>query len=172
MRRRVRYRGPMKVAADLVVSIEYTLKNDAGEVLDGSDEDGPLHYLHGHDNIVPGLEAALNGRALGDSLNVTVAPEDGYGTPDDDLVFEVPREELSDDIEPEVGMELGMTSDDGDFLRARICGVTTDTVQLDANHELAGQTLHFAVKVVGIRQPTQEELEHGHVHDPSDPHHH
>jgi FKBP-type peptidyl-prolyl cis-trans isomerase SlyD len=162
----------MKVAADLVVSIDYTLKDDAGEILDGSDGDGPLHYLHGHENIVPGLEAALNGRSVGDTLNVIVPPEEGYGVQDDTLIFEVPRKELPDDVDPEIDMNLGLMSDDGHVLHARICEVNEETVKLDANHELAGETLHFSVKILEIRAATQEELEHGHVHDPSGHHHH
>lgn len=162
----------MKVAANLVVSIDYTLKNDAGEILDESEGEGPLHYLHGHDNIVPGLEAALDGLTVGDALNVTVPPEQGYGVPDDGLIFKVARSELSSDIDPEVDMRLGLMSDDGTVLHARISSLSDDTVELDANHELAGETLHFSVKVLGIREATKEELEHGHVHDPAGHHHH
>lgn len=162
----------MQIEADMVVSIEYTLTNDDGEILDDNEGEGPLHYLHGHGNIVEGLEAALAGRSVGDTLNVTVSPEQGYGVRDDALVFDVPRQELPEDIEPEVGMRLGMMSEDGDTVPVWVRSVTADTVQLDANHDLAGETLHFSVKVLEIRRSTAEELAHGHVHDPSGHHHH
>jgi len=162
----------MQIQADMVVSIEYTLTNDGGEVLDANDAAGPLHYLHGHGNIVEGLEAALDGRSVGDSLNVTVTPEQGYGVRDESLIFEVPRKNLPKDLDPEVGMQLGMTSEDGETLPVWIRSVSDDSVHLDANHELAGETLHFAVKILGIRPSTPEELAHGHVHGPHGHHHH
>lgn len=156
----------------MVVSIEYTLKNDAGEILDASDDASPLHYLHGHGNIVEGLEAALDGRSVGDSLNVSVTPERGYGVRDETLIFDVPRKNLPEDLDPEIGMQLGMTSDEGETVPVWIRSVSADSVCLDANHELAGETLHFAVKVLGIRASTPEELAHGHVHGAGGHHHH
>jgi len=162
----------MQIEADMVVSIEYTLTNDAGEVLDDNEGAGPLHYLHGHGNIVEGLEAALAGHSVGDTLNVTVSPEQGYGVRDDELVFDVPKTDLPEDIDPEVGMRLGMVSEDGDTVPVWVRSVDAEMVQLDANHELAGETLHFAVKVLEIRRSTAEELAHGHVHGPSGHHHH
>src|SRR6187399_399407 len=162
----------MQIEADMVVSIEYTLTNDDGEILDDNEGAGPLHYLHGHGNIVEGLEAALAGHSVGDTLNVTVSPEQGYGVRDDELVFDVPKTDLPEDIDPEVGMRLGMVSEDGDTVPVWVRSVAADSVELDANHELAGETLHFAVKVLEIRRSTAEELPHGHVHDPSGHHHH
>jgi len=162
----------MQIEADMVVSIEYTLTDDAGEILDDNEGEGPLHYLHGHGNIVEGLEAALAGRSVGDTLNVTVSPEQGYGVRDDALVFDVPRQDLPEDIDPEVGMRLGMMSEDGDTVPVWVRSVDAEMVQLDANHELAGETLHFAVKILEIRRSTAEELAHGHVHGPSGHHHH
>jgi len=162
----------MQIQADMVVSLEYTLKNDAGEVLDANEGAAPLYYLHGHGNIVEGLEAALSGRSVGDTLNVTVAPEQGYGVRDETMIFDVPRKNLPKDLEPEVGMQLGMSSEDGETVPVWIREVSTDSVRLDANHELAGETLHFAVKVLSVRPSTAEELAHGHVHGPAGHHHH
>lgn len=162
----------MQIQADMVVSIEYILKNDAGDVLDANDGGGPLHYLHGHGNIVEGLEAALAGRSVGDSLDVAVAPEQGYGVRDETLIFDVPRKNLPQDLDPEIGMQLGMTSEEGETVPVWIRSVTADSVRLDANHELAGETLHFSVKVLGIRPSTPQELAHGHVHGAGGHHHH
>lgn len=162
----------MQIQADMVVSIEYTLKNDAGEILDASEGRAPLHYLHGHGNIVEGLEAALAGRAVGDSVDVSVAPEQGYGVRDETLIFDVPRKHLPQDLSPEVGMQLGMTSEEGETVPVWIRSVSADSVRLDANHELAGETLHFSVKVLEIRPSTPQELAHGHVHGPGGHHHH
>lgn len=162
----------MRIENDTVVSIDYTLKNDQGEVLDTSEGHGPLHYLHGHGNIVEGLESALGGRSVGDSLDVTVPPELGYGTHSDELVFDVPREQLPKDVTPHKGMELSMTSDDGHTVPVRIRSVKPTSVQMDANHELAGVTLHFHVAVRDVRKATEEELQHGHAHGPGGHHHH
>jgi FKBP-type peptidyl-prolyl cis-trans isomerase SlyD len=172
VRAKLGYGAPMKIEADSVVSIDYTLKNDEGEVLDTSEGHGPLFYLHGHGNIVEGLEAALGGRAVGDTLDVTVPPEKGYGTRKDDLVFDVPREHLPKDLSPQKGMHLSMTSDDGHTIPVLISAVKPRSVQVDANHELAGVTLHFSVAVREVRKATPDELHHGHAHGPDGHHHH
>ncbi|HEX2736283.1 MAG TPA: peptidylprolyl isomerase [Polyangiaceae bacterium] len=161
----------MKIQSNSVVAIDYTLKGDDGTVIDTSEGDEPLTYLHGHNNIVEGLEEALTGLGVGDSLDVIVPPEKGYGTHDEDLVFEVPREHLPDDVEPEAGMQLTMTSDDGEEVPVTITKVLAKSVEVDANHELAGSRLHFSVVVRSIRAATGEELAHGHVHAPGHHHH-
>jgi FKBP-type peptidyl-prolyl cis-trans isomerase SlyD len=160
----------MKITADSVVSIEYTLKDDDGNVIDSSEGGDPLFYLHGHQNIVEGLENALEGRGVGESLSVSVSPEEGYGTHDPQLVFSIPRDQLPAEIVPELGLELEMSDDDGMTVPVRITDIDGDDVEVDANHELAGQTLHFAVKICEIRKASQEELEHGHVHGPGGHH--
>jgi FKBP-type peptidyl-prolyl cis-trans isomerase SlyD len=164
--------APMKIQDNSVVAIDYTLKGDDGSVIDSSEGDSPLLYLHGHSNIVEGLEEALVGLGVGDSLDVIVSPEKGYGTRDDELIFEVPRAHLPDDVEPEKGMQLTMTSDDGETVPVTITKVMPTTVEVDANHELAGERLHFSVVVREIRNATSEELAHGHVHEPGHHHHH
>ncbi|MGD8863600.1 MAG: peptidylprolyl isomerase [Myxococcales bacterium] len=156
----------MTIKADAVVSIDYTLKNDAGEVLDSSEAGSPLDYLHGHRNIVPGLEAALSGKSEGDTVKVSVPPSEGYGERDPERIFEVARDRLPDGLDPKVGTMLGMQTPEGHTLPLTITKVTPDLVTVDANHQLAGQTLHFEVNVRGVRDATAEELAHGHVHGP------
>ena len=154
----------LKVQDGLVVAMEYTLTVD-GEVVDTSQGQEPLAFLCGAGNIIPGLEQAMQGMAVGESKDVVVAPADGYGELDDQAFSDVPRSEFPDDIPLEVGIELQLRDPSGASLYARIDDVKEDTVRLDFNHPLAGQTLHFNVKVVEVRQPTDEEREHGHVHD-------
>lgn len=161
----------MNIQNDSVVTIDYTLKNDAGEVLDSSQGAGPLHYLHGHENIVPGLERALSGKSVGDVLDVVVSPEEGYGTRDPERVVNIEREKLPPDLEPEVGMMLAMQTPDGHSIPVQVTAVSGRDVTMDANHELAGQTLHFHVEVRSVREATGEELSHGHVHGPGGHHH-
>jgi len=152
-----------------VVSMEYTLRVD-GEVLDSSDGVGPLQFLAGYDNIVPGLEREMIGMQIGDSKDVVVAPADGYGEFDDEAFMDVPRSEFPSDMELEEGVELSVTDEDGKNQYARIESMTDESVRLDFNHPLAGAELHFNVKVIALREPTKEELDHGHVHEEG--HHH
>ncbi|MET8426718.1 peptidylprolyl isomerase [Nocardia sp. NPDC059091] len=158
----------MSIAADKVVSIEYTLKADDGEVLDTSVGEAPLVYLHGADNIVPGLEQALEGKSTGDELVVVVEPEDAYGEYLAELVSAVPRDmfEGVDELEP--GMEFHAEAPDGDSQIVIVRQVDGDEVTIDANHPLAGQRLHFTVKVVDIRDASEDELAHGHPHGEDD----
>ena len=153
----------------LVVSIEYTLRVD-GEVLDSSEEAGPLQFLAGSGNIVPGLEREMMDMKIGDTKQVVVQPEDGYGDFDDEAFADVPRGEFPADMKLEEGLELRVTGEDGIDQLAVVDSFTDDTVRLDLNHPLAGAELHFSVKVVELRDPTAEELEHGHVHEAG--HHH
>jgi len=148
----------------LVISIEYTLRVD-GEVLDSSDDAGPLQFLAGYGNVVPGLERDMIGMQLGESKDVVVKPEDGYGEFDDEAFMDVPRNEFPADMEIEVGAELNVTDEDGQEQYARVENLTAESVRLDFNHPLAGAELHFSVKVVALRDPTEEELDHGHVHE-------
>lgn len=159
----------MTVGKNAVVSIAYTLKNDSGEVLDSSDGREDLNYLHGHDNIVSGLEEALEGKSIGDSISASVAPDKGYGVRNDDLVFQVPRDRLPD-TDVELGMQFAAQDSEGNEQVVTVIGLDEETVTLDGNHPLAGETLHFNVTVNGVREATATELDHGHVHDPN--HHH
>lgn len=146
-----------------VVTMEYTLHVD-GEVLDSSSENGPLQFLAGYDNIIPGLEREMLGMKVGEDKNVVVAARDGYGEIDNQAFIELNRSEFPKEIPVEVGVELNMSDKKGQQRYARIERVDNDKVRLDLNHPLAGRELHFNVKVVGLREPTREELEHGHVH--------
>ncbi len=152
-----------EVANDLVVTIEYKLTVD-GEMIDSSEGDAPLEYLHGHANIIFGLEKELTGMKVGESKNVEVSPEEGYGEVDDEAVLEVPRGEFPEDVPLEPGIELEITDDEGDMMFATIIEIGDEDVVLDTNHPLAGQTLFFEVSIVDLRQATEDEIEHGHVH--------
>ncbi len=148
----------------VVVSMEYTLKVD-GEVLDSSKDSGPLSFLAGHDNIVPGLEREMIGMKVGESKDVVVSPEDGYGEFDEEAFVDVPVSEFPDDMELEEGLEMMVTDEDGNQQMAYVDSFDDEDVTLSFNHPLAGAELHFSVKVTGLREPTSEELDHGHVHE-------
>ena len=158
----------MQIGAKKAVTFHYSLRDDAGTVLDSSDGRAPLTYLHGGGAIVPGLEKALEGKQPGDEVKVTVTPEEGYGVPRDGNVRNVPRRRLPEGkIEP--GMRLRLQTTDGPMI-ALVTAVKGDYVTLDTNHPLAGKTLHFEVKVTEVRDATAEELAHGHVHGPGGHH--
>ncbi|HEY0706815.1 MAG TPA: peptidylprolyl isomerase [Polyangia bacterium] len=152
----------MQIADKTVVSIEYTLKDDQGTVLDSSDGREPLDFLFGAGNIIPGLEKALAGKSVGDSIETTVTPEDGYGKRDEKLVRNLPLRKLADK-NPQVGRRYRAQLEDGVGV-VLVTAVKGDYVSVDANHPLADKTLHFAVKIAGVRAATEEEVEHGHVH--------
>jgi FKBP-type peptidyl-prolyl cis-trans isomerase SlyD len=153
----------MKISDDKVVQIDYTLKNDEGQILDSSEGREPLAYLHGAGNIIPGLESALEGKEEGDTLSVTIMPAEGYGERDEALVMAVDRSEFPDPQQVQVGARFNIQTDQGVHL-ATVTDVTEDQAKLDLNHPLAGETLHFDVEVVDIKEASEEEREHGHVH--------
>lgn len=154
----------MQIAADAVVSIHYHLRNQAGETLDKSDADRPLVYIHGAGNIIPGLEEALEGETVGVKMNVVVAPADGYGVRDDALIQVVPRSAFDGAEELHLGQQFHADTQHGPMV-IQITKIEGDQVTVDGNHELAGVELHFDVEVVAVRAASEEELEHGHVHD-------
>jgi len=160
----------VEIAADRVVIIHYTLKDDAGTVLDSSAGGDPLTYIQGHGNLVAGLEKALEGKQDGVTLAVAVPPAEGYGTRDEALVQRVPKRALQGAGDIKKGMQFQARTEEG--MRVfTVTAVAGDMVTLDGNHPLADQTLHFDVEVVGVREATAEELEHGHVHGPGGHHH-
>ncbi len=161
----------MQIAADTVVTLEYKLTDAEGDELDSS-ADGPLVYLHGHGNIVPGLEKALAGKSTGEALKVVVAPADGYGERAGGKPIRISRKELPPGLEPEEGMGLGAQGADGKDVTLFVIKVTKDAVMLSLDHPLAGVELHFDVKIVEVRAATEEELQHGHAHGDGDHHHH
>lgn len=161
----------MQIAKNTVVTFEYTLRNDAGEVLDASEPGSPISYLHGHSQIVPGLESALLGKGAGDALNTVVPPADGYGERRGRTVT-VPRAELPTEVEPEPGMALHAVGPDGSEAVLWVDTVRDDQVVLSFEHPLAGVTLHFDVKVHDVREATVQELAHGHAHGAHGHEHH
>lgn len=154
----------VKIQNDRVVRIHYTLRDDAGATIDASSPDDPLEYLHGHGNIVPGLEAALTGAEPGRKLQVDVPPEAGYGPRDEEAVITIERDRLPKDFQPEVGMQLASRTPHGHVVRMRIAAVDDRQITADLNHPLAGRTLRFDVEVADVREATTEELAHGHGH--------
>jgi FKBP-type peptidyl-prolyl cis-trans isomerase SlyD len=160
----------MKIAKENVVSIHYTLTNDAGEVLDSSSGGEPLEYLHGFGNIIPGLEAALVGKSAGDKFKVTVEPAQAYGERNDQLVQKVPRSQFPQPNQIQAGMQFQANGPHGPMVLT-VVEVDDNDVTVDGNPELAGQTLHFDVEVTGVRAASKEELDHGHVHGPGGHHH-
>ena len=155
----------MQIAKHKVVTIDYTLTDDSGTVIDSSQGREPLAYIQGMNNIIPGLEAALEGKAAGDQLQVSIPPEDGYGERNDSLRQEVPRDRFDGAEGLEVGMQFHAQTEGGPLV-VTVTGIDGDTVTVDGNHPLAGMTLNFDVKVVGVREPSAEEMDHGHVHGP------
>ena len=153
----------MQVADNMGVSIHYTLTNDDGEVLDSSIGDDALVYLHGEGNIIPGLENALRGKAVGDKFNVRIEAEDAYGEMVDEMIQVVPREMFEGIDTLEVGMQFHADVSSGTGV-VTVIDIDGDDVTIDGNHPLAGLALTFAVEVVDIRPATQEELSHGHIH--------
>jgi len=147
-----------------VVIMHYTLKNVAGEVLDSSDGGEPLPYLHGAGNIVVGLEKGLAGSAVGDTKDVEVSPEEGYGLPEGPGPQPVPRDQFPEGVELLPGMGFQAQADNGQTMVVYIAKVDETSVWVDGNHPLAGETLFFTVEIVGVRDPSEDELAHGHPH--------
>ena len=156
----------MPIATNDVVTIHYTLKDDADKVIDSSSGSEPLAYLHGHGNIIPGLERELAGKSVGERLTVRVPAAEGYGEYDRALVQKVPRRALKGIANLKVGMRL-----QAGHQAVTVTHIAGDMVTLDGNHPLAGQNLNFDVEITAVRPATEEELAHGHVHG-SGGHHH
>ncbi len=161
----------MQITQNAVVSIHYTLKDDAGKTLDSSSSGEPLAYIHGVGSLISGLERELEGKTAGDKFTVSIKPEDGYGVRDAELVQSIPRRVLKDVPNVHVGMQLQAQSEQG-VRMVTVTQVMGDMVTIDGNHPLAGQNLHFDVEIAEVRPATPEELSHGHVHGPGGHHHH
>ncbi len=160
----------MQISANKVVLIDYTLTNDAGEVIDTSEGREPLGYIQGMGNIIPGLENALENKTKGESLNVRIDPEEGYGPRNDNLIQTVNREMFEEGTELAVGMQFH-ASDGQNVHSVTITEIVGDDITIDANHPLAGVPLNFAVTIVDVREASEEELDHGHVHGEGGHHH-
>lgn len=153
----------MKITKNIVPSIAYQVRTQDGVLVDEAPVEQPLEYLHGHNNLVVGLENALEGKAVGDTFEVRVKPEEGYGEYNDNMVQRVPKEVFMGVDDVEVGMRFIADTDIGP-LPVVITAVEGDEVVVDGNHMLAGQELLFSVEVVALREATLEEIAHGHIH--------
>lgn len=154
----------MQVAANKVIAIHYTLTNGDGQVLDSSQGGNPLSYLHGHSNIIPGLEAQLEGKAAGEEFEVTVEPAQGYGERDDNLVQQVQREAFQGVEKVEPGMQF-QTQGPGGEMVVTVVEANDESVTIDANHPLAGVSLNFKGSIESVRDASEEEVQHGHAHE-------
>lgn len=159
----------LMIGKNAVVSINYTLTNDAGEVMDTSEGREPLTYLHGANNLIPGLEKEMEGKTSGQSFNVTIPPSEAYGESNPELVQTLSKEMFKgvDKVEPGMGFTAQGPQGEQHIV---VTAVDGDQVTIDANHPMAGKTLHFAVEIVSVRDASEEEIEHGHVHDGSHGH--
>lgn len=153
----------MQVSEHKAVTIHYTLTNPEGDVIDSSRGGEPLSYIQGIGALVPGLERELEGKSAGDNVTVSISPEEGYGERSQQLIQAVPKELFKVDGDIEVGMRFHAEAEHGIEL-VEVVAVGEDTVTIDANHPLAGQTLNFDVDIVDVRDATAEEIEHGHIH--------
>lgn len=155
----------LKIKDNLVVTMHYKLTDDNGNILDSSEGESPLAYIHGADNMVPGLEKALDDKKSGDTLKVRVEPGQGYGEILPELIRVLDREAFKE-VEPlEVGLEFNAQGEDGNVQHILVKKIEDDKVTIDANHPFAGKNLNFDIDVISVREPTEEELDHGHVHD-------
>jgi FKBP-type peptidyl-prolyl cis-trans isomerase SlyD len=154
----------MSIKENSAVSFHYTLTDDDGQTLDSSAGKDPLAYLHGAGNIIPGLENALAGKQIGDSMVVAVTAAEGYGEVQQELIQEVPRDAFQGVDSIEVGMQFEAQTGQGGSVPVTVTAVTEELVTVDGNHPLAGKNLNFDVSIESVREATEEELEHGHVH--------
>ena len=154
----------MTIKENRAVSFHYTLTDDDGQTLDSSAGKDPLAYLHGAGNIIPGLESALAGKSVGDSMVVAVTAAEGYGEVQKELIQEVPRDAFQGVDSIEVGMQFEAQTGQGGTVPVTVTAVTDEIVTVDGNHPLAGKNLNFDVSIEDVRDATEEELEHGHVH--------
>jgi FKBP-type peptidyl-prolyl cis-trans isomerase SlyD len=155
----------MNISKHKVAAIHYTLRDSSGTVLDSSEGQQPLYYLHGENSLIPGMEEGLEGRTVGDKLHLDIMPEKGYGVRDPELVEEVPRRSFGNQA-----IDVGMQFETNDGQIITVTNVTPDTITVDANHPLADKPLHFDIEVLEVRDATPEELAHGHVHGPGGHH--
>lgn len=155
-----------------VVSLAYSLKNEAGEVLDSGDKSNPFAYLHGMNQIVPGLERALEGMKTGEKKSVEIEPKDGYGEYDKGLIVQVSKTQFPPNVQLRPGMQFEGGSPDGSPLVFTVEKVEGDAVTVNGNHPLAGETLYFDIEVLSVRDATADEMSHGHAHGDGSGHHH
>ena len=161
----------MIISENSSVRFHYTLTYDQGQQLDSSAGQEPLAYLHGAGNIIPGLEKALEGKTAGDKLSVAVSAEEGYGPVQTDLIQDVPRSSFQGIDTIEIGMQFEAQTGQGGSVPVTVIAVTDETVTVDGNHPLAGKGLNFDVTIEDVREASEEELAHGHIHGAGGHHH-
>ncbi len=152
------------ISQDKVVSLNYILSLDNGEEIDRTTTDEPLVYLHGHENILPALEAKLDGLKVGEKVTATIEAAEAYGDYDEEGLHVIERSLFPEDLELEIGMLLHLKDDNSEELEAFVHAIDQEEITLDTNHPLAGETLTFKVEIVDIRPATAVEIEHGHAH--------
>ena len=153
----------MTIQNQKVVTIDYVLKDDKGELIDES-QDGSFCYLHGANNIIPGMESALTGKVVGDEFNLVIEPADAYGEYNPNMTQTVERAMFDTNEELQVGMQFHAQNEQGHMIAITISKIDGDNITIDGNHPLAGVTLHYDIKVIDVRDATDDELSHGHVH--------
>lgn len=156
----------MQIKKNSIVTMDYVLRDDENTIIDKSGDSGPFPYIHGSGGIIPGLEAAMEGKKAGDKVKARISPEEGYGERDDSLLQSVPRNNFQGIDDISVGMQFQTPMEDGSQQVVTVITVDDEQVTVDGNHPLAGVPLNFEVTVVDVRDATDEELEHGHVHGP------
>ena len=160
----------MQAGKDKIVSIHYRVSEDQGEEIETSHGRAPMAFLFGHGNIIPGLEQAIAGRAVGDAFDAVIEPEQGYGKRREDFVQRVPKKYFRDGEHLKPGMSTTLSTRDG-LRSVTVLKIGSSVVDVDLNHALAGKTLRFAVEIVDVRDASEEELAHGHAHGPEGHHH-
>lgn len=160
----------MQAGKDKIVSIHYRVSEDQGEEIETSHGRAPMAFLFGHGNIIPGLEQAIAGRAVGDAFDAVIEPEQGYGKRREDFVQRVPKKYFRDGEHLKPGMSTTLSTRDG-LRSVTVLKIGSSVVDVDLNHPLAGKTLRFAVEIVDVRDASEEELAHGHAHGPEGHHH-
>lgn len=156
----------MEISRNKVAAIHYTLRDNDGNILDSSEGREPLYYIHGIGNLIQGMEDGLEGKIKGDKFDIKISPERGYGDLNPQLIQEVPVEAFGGQ---EVKEGMRFKTDRGTVVR--VTEVGSEKITVDANHPLAGVELNFAVEVMEVRNATEDELQHGHVHGPGGHHH-
>ena len=161
----------MDISKNCIVTLNYTLTDDENETLDTSVGGEPLVYLHGAQNIIPGLEEALEGRKKGDQFKVSIPAEKAYGEHMEEMIQNIPKNQFPSEQELQPGMKFQANSPQGPIVLTVVEVGETD-ILVDGNHPLAGENLNFDVEVADVRAATEEELNHGHAHGPGGHHDH
>ena len=152
------------INSNSVVEIDYTLKNNSGDVVDSSESAGPLSFIMGKENIISGLEVEISKKSVGDFFSVTVLPENAYGSRNEAMVQTVPKSQFGDDVDSlQIGSQLQVQTHDGEPMIVQVTEIRENEIILDANHPMAGETLHFDVKILSSREATSEELDRGYL---------